>query len=219
MKTKNFFAVLAIATFVAMSSAHADIVVYDDPDPLAAGNTANNIIVNTVDGFTATGDASRALVGEVILTGNTKFVGFNPGPLPLAPELQGEDFTFTMDYFVPTGTTLDENVAGSPDQFWLQIGFDGGNNGSAGFVGSGAAGNGWNTITLTGTLPPAINDITPLFVLADGGFGAGTPNGTGSGTALYVDNFRLTVTNPIPEPSTMALGFIGVAALLVKRRR
>lgn len=35
--------------------------------------------------------------------------------------------------------------------------------------------------------------MQPFFIVADGGFGAGTPNGNGTGTALYIDNINLTV--------------------------
>ncbi len=214
MNTTTSFLATALAAIVMSGSAQA-AVFYEDLDPLTAPNAVNGLIVNTVDGVAATGDASRALVGEVVLTGGARFVGFNPGDMAVPAALAGQDFTFTMDYFVPQGTTLDALPDGSsPDLFWLQISFDGGNNGSAGFVGGGAAGSGWNTITLTGTLPATIGTINPLFVLADGGFGAGTPNGTGSGTAVYVDNFVLDI---VPEPASLSL--LGLGGLCVLRRR
>lgn len=220
---------LACACALFAGYAHATpIVVFEDPDPVSvAPNAAVNLIVNPVDGFTATGDASRGTVGEVILDGannGIKFVGFNPGPISIDPSLRGLPFEFSMDYFVPDGTDLDSLPDGSsPDLFWLQLDANGANVGiSAGFIGEGAAGSGWNSIVINGTVPETAgpfptDDLTPLFVMADGGFGGGLPNGDGVTPALYVDNFRLTVT--IPEPTSAALLATMGLGLVARRRR
>lgn len=200
------------------SSTQAAQILWQDDDPLTPPSVANNLIVNTVDATGLTGDATRTAVGDVILTGAAKFVSVSSGPLTLPAGSDDQPFTLSLDYFVPNGTTLDALPDGSsPDLFWLQIGFDGGNDGSVGFLGAGAAGSGWNTLTLNGTVPNGATDIQGFLVLADGGFGAGTPNGTGTGTALFIDNIRLEV-DAIPEPTSFVLMAVGACGLVVRRR-
>lgn len=179
-----------------------------DEAPLS-GDSVNNsgLTVNQVSSLSATGDASFGLSGEVVLTGQTKFGNISPGTLAVDPSYRGTGYELTVDYFVPPGTTLDSLPGGgSADVFYVQINFNGVNTASAGFVGSDAAGSGWQTITLTGTVPGNANNAQPFFIVADGGFGAGTPNGTGSGVALYIDNLRFTV-DAGSSSSAAAAGF------------
>lgn len=209
---------LAMASAMCVSSTQAAQVLWQDDAPLTPPSVTANLIVNTVDASGITADPSRTAVGDVILTGAAKFVSVNSGALVLPAGSDDQPFSLSLDYFVPNGTTLDALPGGSsPDLFWLQIGFDGGNDGSIGFIGAGAAGNGWNTLTLTGTVPNGATDIIGSLVLADGGFGAGTPNGTGTGTALFIDNIRLEV-DAIPEPTSFVLMAVGACGLVARRR-
>lgn len=216
---------LLVGAVCAANAQAATLTLWQDDDPLTAPSVPANLIVNTVDASVITSDPTRTAVGEVILTGASKFVSFNPGALPITPGSYGQDFTLSLDYFVPQGTTLDTLPDGSsPDLFWLQADANGTNIGaSVGFISNSAAGSGWNTLVLNGTVPAnvgpaAVTDMTPFFVLADGGFGAGTPNGTGSGVALYVDNVRFDV-GFVPEPGSFALISVGALGLLGYRRR
>jgi len=168
---------------------------WQDDEPLSGTSGAgDSLTVNTFDGVAATGDPSRALVGDVIMNGLDKYTNINGGTFAVDPQYQGTGYTFTVDYFVPVGTTLDSLPGNqSPDTFYLQIDFNGVNSGAGGFTDNTAAGTGWNTITLSGIIPGGTTSALPLFIVADGGFGAGTPNGTGSGTAVYIDNINFTV--------------------------
>ncbi len=167
-------------------------VLWDDSNPLSGDSNGNSgFNVNTVDGLAATGDATRGSVGQVILTGNTRYGNISPGELPIASQYRGTGYELRFDYFVPVNTTLD-----APDSLYGQINFNGNNTDSAGFVGQNVAGSGWNTITVTGTVPGNANNAQPFIILADGGFGAFPPNGNGSGTAFYIDNLTLTVGLP-----------------------
>lgn len=222
----NRLALLGAVACVMFASTASAAFVYSDPDPVTAPNTVANLIVNTIDASGITGDPSRTAVGEVILDGannGQKFVGFNPGPLTIPTSLHGMPYTLSVDYFIPTGTGMDSLPDGSsPDLFWLQGDFNESNVGqSAGFIGGAAAGGGWQTLTLSGTVPAAtgpipVTSVTPLFVMADGGFGAGTPNGDGVTPALYVDNFVLNIA---PEPASLMLVLLGAFGLVARRRR
>lgn len=187
---------------------------WEDESPLSGTSVAGtSLTVNTVDGLVATGDGSRGQVGEVVLNGVRKFENINGGTFDVASQ-RGMPYSLSVDYFVPVGTTLDSLAGGaSPDLFYLQINFDGNNTASAGFVGADAAGAGWNTITLTGNIPAFANTTQPFFVMADGGFGAGQPNGTGSGVALYLDNIRFIIDTPL---SAVQGGAIAAAASLAE---
>ena len=164
-------------------------VLWSDTAPLSGiSQSVGSLIVNTVDGQAATGDGSRGQVGQLTLASNSRYQFIQSGQLPISSEFRGTEFAFTVDYFVPDGTTLE-----GADIFYLQLDVNGNNTYSAGFIGEGAAGTGWNTVTLTNTIPPFTNNVTAKFIVADGGIGVAPPNGTGSGTALYVDNINLTV--------------------------
>ncbi len=161
---------------------------WQDNSPLSGISQAgSSISVNTVNG-SVTGDGSRGNVGAVTLNGSSRFESINAGDLNISPQFQGLQFSFTVDYFIPNGTTLD-----GPDSVYVQINFNGNNSGSAGFVGLAEAGTGWNTITLTGDVPNGTISATPLIIVADGGFGNAQPNGNGQGVAFYVDDIEFTV--------------------------
>lgn len=214
--------ILLFTMVIAMAAAQsqAATIVWQDDDPLSGTSVSNNgLIVNTVDASVITSDPTRTAVGDVIFpSGGPKFVSIGSTDLPAPAGSDDQPLTFTVDYFVPDTTTLDALPDGSsPDLFWLQISYDGGNNGSAGFIGAGAAGNGWNTITLNSSVPAGTSTIQGLMVMADGGFGAGTPNGTGVGTAVFVDNFRIEVET-IPEPTSLLLLAGGALGLVARRR-
>lgn len=208
----------AMACAMVAAPSQAASIVWQDDDPLSGPTITNNLTVNTVDASVITGDPSRTAVGEVVLTGAAKFVSIASTDLPLPAGSDGRDFSLSFDYFVPNNTTLDALPDGSsPDLFWGQIGFDGGNDGSAGFISAGAAGSGWGTITVTGTVPAGAVNVQGLMVLADGGFGSGAPNGDGTGVALYVDNFLLTV-DAIPEPTSGVLLVLTACGFAARRR-
>ena len=217
MKTYGLLGVAAALAFASTSSA---AVLWDDQAP-GAGVTSggNGLILNAAVDPTNAGNA----VGEVVFPGTAKFMNLNGnggGPFAITPADHGKAYTVSFDYFVPTGTTMDRLPDGSsPDLFWLEIAFNGTQDGSVGFINNNAAGSGWNTLVINGIVPAGniLNPTTnanPLMVVADGGFGAGTPNGTGSGTALFVDNFYFEI---VPEPASLAL--LGMGGLAMLRRR
>lgn len=155
------------------------------------------LTITEVDGNSATGDASRAIIGGVTIPDNTgstaqTFQNFNSTTLPIDPSLQGSNFTYSIDYFVPNDTTLDDPTGSSPDLFYIQIDFNGVNSGSAGFVGAGAAGSGWNTATVSGTIPATATEFLAFGLIVDGGFGGSPANADGTGVELYVDNILIT---------------------------
>lgn len=168
---------------------------WQDDDP-ASGitNTSSNMLqVTQVSGSAATGDSSRALVGQVVLGSGPRFKNINTDELTIDPQYRGTEYSYTIDYFVPPGTTLDDPGGNSPDVFYVQMNFNGQNTHSAGFVSGAAAGSGWNTITLTDTVPSNATTAQPFFIVADGGFNGGPVNGNGSGVAFYIDNINFTV--------------------------
>lgn len=164
-------------------------VLWSDQAPLSGvSQTVGGLIVNTVDGLAATGDGSRGDVGQLTLASGSRYQFINSGTLPISSSQRGAGFTFSVDYFVPPGTTL----AGA-DLFYLQVDINGSNTFSAGFVGSDEAGQGWRTLTITNDIPSFASNATAKFIIADGGIGVAPPNGTGSGVAVYVDNLNFVV--------------------------
>lgn len=203
----------ALATTLA-STTIAQTVLWQDDDPGymddGLGNRTNGeftvpsdvslpdfgLRITEFDGSAVTGDATRAIVGGVTIPNNmnapgSKFSNFESTVLPLDPSLQGSNFTYSMDVFVPNDTTLDDPSEMSPDLFYIQINFNGVNSGSAGFLGPGAAGSGWQTITVSGTVPASATEFQAFGLIVDGGFAGSTQTGDGMGTAVYVDNILL----------------------------
>lgn len=168
-------------------------VLWDDQNPLSGTSVASSLLVNTVDGLALTGDATRGQVGAVTLNGSTRYKNLSGGTFPLNSSASGTGYQLSIDYFVPINTTLDNPTGASPDVFYVQINFNGSNAGSAGFVTATAAGLGWNTITETGTVPSGTTSVQPFFIIADGGFKDGPPNGNGMGVAVYIDNLYLSI--------------------------
>lgn len=168
---------------------------WEDNAPASGISAVNNLIdINTVDGQAATGDASRGSIGQVILSGDGRFGNISSGTVLVDSQFQGTGYELRIDYFVPPGTTLDSLPGGSsPDTFYVQANFNGVNTSSVGFVDAAAAGSGWQSITLTGTVPDNTTNAQGFFIVADGGFGGAAPNGTGTGTAFYIDSIRFTV--------------------------
>ena len=208
-------AVAFMAAATLASTTFAQTVIWQDDDPGymddGMGNRTNGeftvpsdvslpdfgLTITEFDGNTVTGDASRAIVGGVTMPDNTGataqlFQNFNSTTLPLDPSLQGSNFTYSIDYFVPNDTTLDNPTGESADLFYIQINFDGVNSGSAGFVGEGAAGTGWQTATVSGTIPATATEFLAFGLIVDGGFGGSPANADGTGVALYVDNILIT---------------------------
>lgn len=175
---------------------------WDDPSPLSGSSIANSgFNVATVSGLTATGDGSRGVVAQVALTGNTRYGNITPGDLSVPSQYRGTAYELSVDYFIPSSTTLD-----ATDVMYVQINFNGNNSGSAGFVGLDEANTGWNTITLTGTVPGNAVVALPFVIIADGGIGGpGQPNGNGSGVAVYLDNMRFSVGGQASATSSMLL--------------
>lgn len=192
----KFFSSGSGVVFNPVSQPSNPLTIWQDNDPLGSESVlGSSLSVNTVSGAAATGDSSRALVGEVILEGTNRYGNINGGTIDVAPEYRGTGFLLSIDYFVPIGTTLDSLPDGSSeDVFYVQLNVNGVNTASAGFIsGDDAAGDGWQTVTLSGTLPGNTSNVLPFFIVADGGFGGAAPNGNGSGTAVYIDNIELTI--------------------------
>ncbi|MEM8947392.1 MAG: G8 domain-containing protein [Planctomycetota bacterium] len=174
-------------------------VLWVDNAPLTGDSDANvGLSVTTVNG-SVTGDASRGSVGQVAITGNTQYGIITPGTIALDTQYRNTEYSLQVDYFIPNGTTLD-----GPDLLYVQINFNGVNSGSAGFQGDEDAGEGWNTIVLTGTIPSNANNVRPAVILADGGIGSAPPNGNGSGVAFYLDNINFTVGLAASSASSVA---------------
>lgn len=188
------------------------MVVWEDSSPLTSPSMIGGmLIVNTVDASSITNDPTRNAVGEVVFSGVNKFSNISRPPVPVTLAMFGQTATLSVDYFVPLDTTLDDN--GSPDLFWLQMNINGVNrqdDNTAGFIGESFAGAGWRTLTLDYNIPPDATDLRPLIVVADGGFGSGTPNGTGEGTAFYIDNIKLEV-GVVPEPPSILAALTSLA--------
>lgn len=111
---------------------------------------------------------------------------------------QNEDFSFDIQYFIPSATV----AAGTSDQFYLQWGLDGSNEGSAGFGMPDALDKDtWASLGLTGNTGTG-SSLDVLFIYVNGGFG-GVPN-TDAGTRMAIDDFNVTLTN-VPEPSSLIL--------------
>ncbi|MEN1677981.1 MAG: G8 domain-containing protein [Planctomycetota bacterium] len=186
----NFFSVASETdrvNFVPGATADPNVL-WVDNDPASGASIVNSgLSVNTVSGA-VTGDASRAAVAQVAITGNIRYGRITPGEFAIPAEYRGAGYELRVDYFIPPGTTLD-----SPDFLYVQLNVNGVNTASRGFVGEDEAGTGWQSIVLTGTLPNNTNNVQPNVTVADGGNGAAPPNGTGVGVAFYLDNISFTV--------------------------
>lgn len=172
--------------------------VWEEPDPIQAGNSiaTGNLMVTPIDD--PTGDADRQIVGEVDFGMSNQFSSVRPETVAaITPEMHGVSFSYSVDYYVPSTTTMSDNSGngGNPDSFYLQIDFDGVNSGSIGFLTvDNLEFDTWNTLTLTGTVPEGALDTNPGFVIAEGGFGG--VRSPDPGVALYIDNMRMTVDIP-----------------------
>lgn len=216
MRSKMHTIYRMLATIVALgataSLTAADIVLWDDPDPATPGITSQNNGLKVTPVTSTIGNS--AVIGEVDHGSASWFSSISPEtPIDVSP-YQGDPFTFSFDWYVPAVNAADPN-----DMFYTQIDFDGVNSGSAGFITiADQAGSGWQTYIWTGTIAPTATTALPLFIIADGGFGPDrnpTP-----GPLMYIDNVKFTVTpQAVPEPSTTALGLVGVLGWLLRRRR
>ncbi|MEM9079984.1 MAG: hypothetical protein AAGC74_04760 [Verrucomicrobiota bacterium] len=143
------------------------------------------------------------------------------GPLPISAANIDQNFTFTVDYYIPSSTVMDAD-----DTLYIQLNFNSAANGTTGanlaegFINtSNATLDAWNTITLTGTVPATddyagsgtvgpgnpVDEVTAAILFVDGGFN-GTPD-MAAGVSLYLDNiyFEAEVDPSVNAPSIETL--------------
>ena len=167
------------------------IWVDDDPITMDVSDTSGGLIVTQVND--PTGDPDRIIVGEVDNGASTQtFTNMRPAPAApqvLDPNLIGEPFSFTLDYFIPTASTMQQDLG---QRFFLSLNFRDENQNSIeqlnnGFIGydTGSPLDTWGTLTITGTIPEGAFDAVPLMVFNNS-------DTTPTGVAIYVDNVNFS---------------------------
>lgn len=211
--TQTLTAAVFSLAICGLSPAAITVTVWQDDDPLSASSSAGNgLTVTTI--ANPTGGGTPGNVGALDESSAGAFSSIVQAATIDASAYAGSTFTLSFNWFVPATTSATGN-----DLFYVQVGFNGVNSGSAGFINELAnAGAGWQTFTWnTGpVIPAATTDLDFFIIHVDGGFGG--PPTQSAGTLMYIDNILATV-DVIPEPSTTILGGLGMAGLLVRRRR
>ena len=201
-RTSLFTLALAaiVSTAVSLPS-HAQVVIWQDDDPITSGvsATSGGLIVDQI--ADPTGDPERVTVGDVSTIVTNEFSNLRPAPSapqPVANEYIGKSFSFTMDYYVPTASSMQNNL----DQtFFLSLTYRDVDDVTveafnAGFISYDTATlDTWQTLEITGTVPAGSDEVVPLMIFNNGT----TPLG---GTAIYVDNvkFQINGLNVIQNP-------------------
>ena len=206
---------LVAILFAAFVSAD-DVVLYEDGNIPSPQTQLNGMAITNVNSGPAV-DANHPTAGEVNLATAGAFSGFqNAVAVPTVANATG--YTFSVDVYIPTGTTLRNGPA---DTLYLQWGSDVNGNFASGAFGNttGLPFDEWFTMTSSITpaqIPGGSTTLTTFFI--NGNFqDFSTPNGT-DGVAFYVDNAVLTA-QVIPEPSMMLVfGATGLCGLMRRRR-
>lgn len=128
------------------------------------------------------------IVGQIDMLAIQPFVNVNSGLTDIF-DYRGETFRWSVDYFIPADTALEDG----DDTFYLQVSIDANNFASVGFPAiSAVAGTGWQTLELIGTIPTDAFDMRGLFVISDDGFASGTADTVGE-AAAYIDNLTIEI--------------------------
>lgn len=223
----NRFFVLATLACVATTATSNAQLLWEDADPGAGTSTTETGGGLLIFGVEADplGDVARAGVGELYFPGTQKFLNINSGftggtgTYPITAADIGRTARFNLDYYFPPDSSFDnlgldgEGNPISPDLFWVQVNSNDKNVGlSAGFISPLSTldnPGGWNTLTYEVVIPDMVMELgtevlevptslIPQIVFADGGFGAGTPNGSIT-PAMYIDNITFELIDTVVD--------------------
>lgn len=205
------FAVVLVSVCALSQSASGSIVLWSDSDPDASDN--GNMEVTATPDPTGGGNGDVGCVVPTNATSqwtNVNVQGF-PASFDTTPYV-GETWTFSVDVFVPVGSTSDDNIyfqgfgpspgGNANDQNgWFYTISDHANNP--------LVEGEWVTLTASNTVDGDANDNFNFLV--------NDQNTYSTDPSFYFDNILLTVT---PEPGSLSLaGFALLGALTVVRRR